>query len=169
MPEPDQFADERNEKKQPSRFDGISRREVLSSTAATGALLLGMDTAAAHGQGGQAVVYEGDFEEDQSFVIVEVEGCEKKNPDGSCWDVPLVFQCHGQGGPSKPGKDGGIPFPFWHFYYVDDDGNQVGDLKKLYTRDNEVKTAVTYHWPGNEKECPNGLIQTGFVAGSADK
>lgn len=144
----------------------LSRRNVLHGTAVAGALVLGTGTGAANGQGGQAVVYESDFEPDRQFVITEVDDCREgqRNPDGSCWDDPLFFQCDGKGGPSEPGKGGTIPFPYWHFQYVDEDGNLEEEKRQLYTRDNEVRTGVTYRWPGQAKRCPNDLVQTGFTS-----
>lgn len=147
-----------------------SRRAILRATVGAGALLLGSGVASADGQGGQAVVCDEDFRPDGSFVITEVSGCppEARNPDGSCWAPPLYFQCNGNGGRVPPGKDGKIPFPYWHFNYVDDPDD--ADPRKLYSRDNEVRTGVTYRWPGNEKRCPGtndcaSLVQTGFTAG----
>lgn len=148
----------------------LTRRAVLSATAGAGALVLGSVPAAASGKGGQAVVHEDDYRANEPFVISAVPDCDRPaNPDGSCWDSPpFTFQCNGEGGRYPPGKGGRIPFPYWHFNYPSDDDEQAP--RKLYTRDNEVRTGVTYRWPGNEKRCPgeNGdetLVQTGFTAG----
>jgi hypothetical protein len=150
---------------------GFSRRKVLSSVAASGALLGGMGAVRARGQGGQAVVLDEDYDPDREFVISEVSDCpeEATNPDGSCWEPTLFYQCEGKGGRAPPGKGGTLPFPYWTFQYYTDDGSLEETERKLYTRDNEVRTGVTYRWPGSAKECPqpNGdlLIQTGFTAG----
>jgi hypothetical protein len=139
--------------------------------AASGALLAGAGVAGARGQGGQAVVREEDFEPDREFVISEVSDCpeEATNPDGSCWAPTLFYQCKGKGGRAPPGKGGTLPFPYWTFQYYNDDGSLEETERKLYTRDNEVRTGVTYRWPGGSKECPQPdgqvLIQTGFSAG----
>lgn len=167
--------------------DGIDhpRRRILRGAVGAGALLLGTGTASASGRGGQAVVCREDFEPDRPFVVTEVSDCPEgaRNPDGSCWEPPLLFQCNGKGGRVPPGKGGRMPFPYWHFQYVNENGTLEERKRKLYTRDNEVRTGVTYRWPGRAKKCGNpdhwpeagqecsGLIQTGFVAGegSADR
>jgi hypothetical protein len=152
----------------------LSRRKVLNSVAVSGALLGGMGVASASGQGGQAVVSEEDFKPDRSFVITEVSDCpeEATNPDGSCWAPTLYYQCKGEGGRAPPGKGGTLPFPYWTFQYYNDDGTLEDTERKLYTRDNEVRTGVTYHWPGRAKECPQEsgevLVQTGFSAGNGN-
>jgi hypothetical protein len=161
---------------------GLSRRSILRGAAATGALLAGAGSASANGQGGQAVVHPDDHHPDEPFEITKVDSCPEpaSNPDGSCWAPPLYFQCDGNGGPSGPGKDGSLPFPYWHFEYVNDELNS-GAPYKLYTRDNKVRTDVTYRWRGGEKRCegegdrwpeadrlPEYLVQTGFSAGGTD-
>jgi hypothetical protein len=151
---------------------GISRRRVLGVAATSSALLAGMGSVSARGQGGQGVVREEDYRPDRSFVITEVDDCpeEASNPDGSCWAPTLFYQCDGKGGRAPPGKGGTLPFPYWTFQYYDEDGNLEETERKLYTRDNEVRTGVTYRWPGQAKECPQDsgevLIQTGFSAGN---
>jgi hypothetical protein len=104
------------------------------------------------------VVHGDDFDADGSFVITEVTDCAqgRSNPDGSCWDDPLLFQCNGEGRE--------IPFPYWYIQYYDEDGTLEDEKRQLYTRDNEVETGITYRWPGTAKECPDGLVQTGFAA-----
>lgn len=154
-----------------TKASAFSRRKVLRGVAASGALLAGAGVAGARGQGGQAVVREEDFEPDREFVISEVSDCpeEATNPDGSCWAPTLFYQCKGKGGRAPPGKGGTLPFPYWTFQYYNDDGSLEETERKLYTRDNEVRTGVTYRWPGGSKECPQPdgqvLIQTGFSAG----
>lgn len=152
-----------------------SRRTVLRSVAVSGALLGTAGAVSASGQGGQAVVRAEDYEPDRSFVVTTVGDCpeEATNPDGSCWAPALYYQCDGKGGPAPPGKGGTIPFPYWYFQYDDDDDGTLEETKrKLYTRDNEVLTDVTYRWPGSAKECPQPsgevLIQTGFTAGNGE-
>jgi hypothetical protein len=154
---------------------GFSRRSVLRGVATSGALLAGAGAVSAKGQGGQAVVLAEDYDPERAFVISEVADCpaDATNPDGSCWDPTLFYQCKGKGGRAPPGKGGTLPFPYWTFQYYEDDGSLEETERKLYTRDNEVRTGVTYRWPGSSKECPqpNGdlLIQTGFTAGNGDR
>lgn len=162
-----------NDEKQPDGSVTLPRRRILQGTVVAGAFVVGMGSASASGQGGQAVVHETDYRPDASFVITEVADCKEgySNPDGSCWDDPLYFQCDGKGGRVPPGKGGTIPFPYWHFNYldeVDENGEPTREPRKLYTRDNEVKTGVTYRWPGQEKQCGE-YIQTGFAAGNGRK
>lgn len=157
----------------------LSRRKLLHGSAAVGALLVGAGSASANGKGGQAVVFEEDYKADGSFVIREVEGCtEPANPDGSCQDEPLPFQCNGEGGPFPPGKGGTIVFPYWNFNYVDDPDDM--DPRRIYTRDNSIRTGVRYRWTGKAKKCPDNrdspgvpedLVQTGFAGdnGNAGK
>jgi hypothetical protein len=160
-----------NEEERTANSPVLSRRTVLNSVAVSGALLGGMGVASGKGQGGQGVVHEDDFRPDGSFVITEVSDCpeEATNPDGSCWAPTLYFQCNGEGGRAPPGKGGTLPFPYWTFQYYNDDGTLEDTKRKLYTRDNKVRTGVTYHWPGQAKECPQEsgdvLVQTGFSAG----
>ncbi len=143
----------------------LSRRRVLQGAAATGALFVATGPASANGKGGQAIVREDQYYPDESFVIREVpEGeCTNRTPDGSCRDDSLVFQCRGQGGPSSPGKGGGIPFPWWHFEY--EGGPREGERLKLYTRDNSIEAGLTYRWSRKETDCPEtpGYYQVGFV------
>jgi hypothetical protein len=160
------------------RTDGsvrLSRRRILSGAAASGAMLAGMGGVSARGQGGQCVVSEEDYEPDRSFVITEVSDCpdEASNPDGSCWAPTLFYQCEGEGGRFPPGKGGTLPFPYWTFQYYRADGSLEDTERKLYTRDNRVRTGVTYRWPGDAKECPQDsgevLVQTGFSAGGTKR
>ncbi|MFB6186836.1 MAG: hypothetical protein ABEI86_08225, partial [Halobacteriaceae archaeon] len=83
----------------------------------------------------QAVVQKNDYRENQSFEII----------NGPHWDEILRFQCNGEGRK--------IPFPYWNFEYINEDV-----LRRLYTRDNQINTTVTYHWPGNEKLCEESYI-----------
>jgi hypothetical protein len=144
----------------------VSRRRLLQTTAASGALLLSAGSATANGRGGQCIVREDIYYPEETFVIREVPDseCDNSTPDGSCRDSPLVFQCRGKGGPFPPGKGGGIPFPFWYFEY--EGGPRAGDQLKLYTRDNSIKTDITYRWSRKEKDCPEtpDYFQVGFVA-----
>ncbi|WP_396611885.1 hypothetical protein ACH9L7_00945 [Haloferax sp. S1W] len=117
----------------------FSRRTLLRSGAATGALLLGAGTVSANGQGGAAIVRKEDYKT-KPFVITEVTDPfeREKVPCGGGDLVSLVG---------------------WHFSYEDED-----EVRTLYTRDNKVKTGVTYTWPGNDKSCGD-FIQTGYSAG----
>lgn len=122
-----------------------SRRTILRGAAATGALLLGAGTATGNGRGGQAVVETADFEPDEPFTIVD--GPFEKPDDR------IGFQCNGQGRE--------ISFPYWEFTY---EGDSSSETRKLYTRDNQIATDVTYRWTGQTKDCGE-YVQTGFSAG----
>lgn len=140
--------------------NGLARRSVLHATVGAvgaGGLLLGMGSAGANGKGGQAVVLQEDFDDDQRFVISEVADDECSGSligDGSCFDGSLFFQCHGEGRR--------IPFPYWHFQYVGE-----GETRRLYTRDNSIETGITYRWSRKAKDCPetSNYFQVGFTAG----
>jgi hypothetical protein len=120
---------------------GLSRRGLLRGAAVgAGTLVAGTGGAAADGQGGQAVVPTGDFKP-EPFVI-------RRRID----DI-VRFQCNGQGKR--------ILLVGWEFVYEGED-----QVRTLYTRDNQVKTGVTYEFPGAPKECGE-LVQTGYVAGSS--
>lgn len=144
----------------------LSRRRLLRTAGAGGVLLLAAGSATANGNGGQCIVHEDLYYPDETFVIRAVPDseCDNPTPDGSCRDDSLLFQCRGQGGPFPPGKDGGIPFPFWNFEY--EGGPRAEERLKLYTRDNSIETDITYRWSRKEKDCPEtpGYFQVGFVA-----
>lgn len=142
---------------------GVSRRRFLQASAGTGALLVSAGTASANGKGGQAIVREDIYYPDESFVILEVESCEKPTGYGSCFEDPLLFRCNGQGGRFPPGKDGALPFPWWNFKYTS--GPREGELFRLYTRDNSIEAGLTYRWTRKEKDCPEtpDYFQVGFA------
>lgn len=122
-------------------------------------------------------MFERDFKKDESFVIRTVDDCDDPaNPDGSCEDQRLPFQCNGEGGRTpdgKGGKGGVLAFPYWYFNYVTELEQEDDPApRKIYTRDNSIRPGSTYRWPGNEKYCPDNrdspgvpenLVQTGFV------
>lgn len=119
----------------------LSRRRLLRGAAAgAGVLVAGTGVAAADGQGGQAVVPTPDFKPEPFVIQQRVD------------DI-VRFQCNGQGKR--------ILLVGWEFVYQGED-----QIRTLYTRDNEVKTGVTYEFPGRPKECGE-LVQTGFVAGNS--
>lgn len=135
----------------------IPRRRLLQGTAAMGALLVGTGSASANGTGGQAIIHKDHYHSDETFEIHEVpdEDCEIK-AGGSCRDDSLVFQCRGKGG--------GIPFPWWYLEY--EGGPSAGEQVRLYTRDNSIRTGITYRWSRKSKDCPEteDYFQVGFVA-----
>jgi hypothetical protein len=162
----DQLTDDSTEESHATESITIPRRHLLKGTATVGALLVGAGSASANGKGGQGIVRKDQYFPNESFTILEVpdDECDSPTPDGSCRDNPLVFQCRGKGGPFPPGKGGGIPFPWWYFKY--ESGPLEGERLKLYTRDNSIKTGITYRWSRKSKNCPEtpGYYQIGFVA-----
>lgn len=125
----------------------LSRRNVLSGLAASGALLLGAKTVTADGRGGQAIVEETAYKENEPFTITEGP----IRDDNGFERQP--YRC------SDSGRQ--ISFVAWKFEY--DDLDKGGTL---YTRDNQIETDVTYHW-GGPKDCDadDEWVQTSFVVG----
>lgn len=121
----------------------LSRRKVLCGTVGAGALVLGMGTVSADGRGGQAIVATEDFRS-KPFVIERITGPDEPDRKG--------YQCR------EPGRE--ISLVGWKFGYEDDDTDRT-----LYTRDNQIKTDVTYRWAGRNKDCDetDGYVQIGYV------
>jgi hypothetical protein len=141
----------------------VPRRRFMQAAAGSGALLLGAGTASANGKGGQAIIREDKFFPDEEFVIIEAQGCDNPTSYGSCREGSLPYQCEGLGGPFPPGKGGTIPFPWWTMKYTS--GPEAGNEYKLYTRDNTIKTGLTYRWTRKGKTCSetDGVVQVGFA------
>ncbi len=121
--------------------EDFTRRAVLHGAAGTAVLALGAGGVAANGNGGQAFVADGDFE-DRTFEIKE--GGPFADPEDR-----ETFACGSQGP--------GISFPYWEFTYEGED-----EVRKLYTRDNTIATDVTYRWT-NDKTCDDEYRQAGFA------
>lgn len=133
----------------------VSRRTILNGAVGTGALALGVGGVAANGKGGQAFVLAADFKdgEDVTFTITDGPSDEFEDVDED--QRRKTFDC-GRNGP-------GLPFPYWRIKYDDENYDEVPDkeLPKLYTRDNRIKTGISYRWT-NVKPCGDNK-QVGFA------